>query len=150
VSPSGWDDDTALFEDLTQAWREVAPAAAALTARAHAAYSWRTVETDLLLASLHFDSAVEQLTSRSATGPRMLVFTSTPLSMELQVLPDQIVGQLVPPAAAGIVVESETGATLQVCSDERGFFIVSPLPEGPVRLRCDTPTGRLVTDWVTL
>jgi hypothetical protein len=37
-----------------------------------------------------------------------------------------------------------------VSSDERGFFIVSPLPESPVRLRCDTSTGRLVTDWVTL
>jgi hypothetical protein len=70
--------------------------------------------------------------------------------MELEVLPDQIVGQLVPPATAEIVIESESGARVKVSSDERGFFIIAPLPASPVRLRCDTATGRLVTDWVTL
>jgi hypothetical protein len=150
MTGTGWDDD-ALFGDLAQAWREVAPTAQALTARAHAAYSWRTLEQDLLLASLHFDSAAEPVTTiRSGSGPRMLVFTSAPLSLELEVLPDQIVGQLVPPSVADIVVETESGASQQVTSDERGFFIVAPLPESPLRLRCDTPTGRLVTDWVTL
>jgi hypothetical protein len=151
VTIRGWDDDQRLLEDLTQAWREVAPTAAALTTRAQAAYSWRTVDDDLLLASLNFDSAEQVVTSRGAAdGPRILVFTSTPLSMELEVLPDQIVGQLVPPGSAEIFVETEAGASVNVTSDERGFFIVTPLPGSPMRLRCDTPTGRLVTDWVSL
>ena len=147
-----WDDDQCVLDDLAQAMREVAPMAEALTTRAHAAYSWRTVDEDLLFASLRFDSAVEPVTtSRSAAaGPRILVFPSAPLSMELEVLPDQIVGQLVPPGAADIVVETESGTSVQVASDERGFFIVAPLPASPLRLRCDTPTGRLVTDWVSL
>lgn len=147
----GWDDDRHLLEDLAVAWREVAPVAASLTTRAHAAYSWRTVDEDLLLACLHFDSAVQPVTTRAAAeGPRILVFSSTPLTMELQVLPDQLVGQLIPPAAAEIVVESASGGTVQVSSDERGFFLVAPLPPSPLRLRCDTATGRLVTDWVSL
>jgi hypothetical protein len=154
VTTPRWDDDQCLLDDLTQAWREVAPTAAALTTRAQAAYSWRTVDAELLLASLNFDSAVEVTSTRSAgaggEGPRLLVFSSSPLSMELEVLPDQLVGQLVPPGAADIVVETEAGTSLRVSSDERGFFLVTPLPDSPMRLRCDTPTGRLVTDWVHL
>jgi hypothetical protein len=153
VSGRHWHGDEDLFADLTSAWREVAPTAATLTTRAHAAFSWRTVEDDLLLASLHFDSATEPAGATRAAagaGPRILVFTSSPLTVELEVLPDQIVGQLVPPAVADIVVEAGSGESVEVRSDERGFFLVAPLPEGPLRLRCDTATGRLVTDWVTL
>lgn len=153
MSGGHWEDDADLLADLTAAWREVAPTAAALTTRAHAAFSWRTVDDDLLLASLHFDSAVEPAAATRAApgaGPRILVFTSAPLSVELEVLPDRIVGQLVPPSAADIVVEAESGESVEVRSDERGFFLVAPLPEGPLRLRCDTATGRLVTEWVTV
>ena len=151
MTAQGWDDE-ALLADLGAAWREVAPMAAALTTRAQAAYSWRTVDQDLELAALHFDSAAEAATTgRDPDGaPRVLVFSSTPLSMELEVLPDQLVGQLVPPSAADVVVETETGTATHVRSDERGYFVVSPLPASPLRLRCDTATGRLVTDWVSL
>lgn len=145
-----WDDDQCVFDDLAQAWREVAPAAEALTTRAHAAFSWRTVDDDLLLASLNFDSVVEPFNPRASAHPRILLFSSTSLSMEMEVLTDQIVGQLVPPSVARVVVESTTEARWEVRSDERGFFIVSPLPAGPVRLSCDTLKGRLITDWVTL
>ena len=34
--------------------------------------------------------------------------------------------------------------------DESGLFELPSLPPGPVRLRCDTTTGRVVTDWVRL
>jgi len=151
VTARRWDDDRLLLDDLGQAWREVAPIAEALTTRAHAAFSWRTVDDDLLLACLHFDSAGQPVTTRGAgEAPRILVFTSTPLTMELEVLPDQLVGQLVPPGPGTVLVETEAGVCAEVGSDERGFFLISPLPVGPLRLRCDTATGRLVTDWVTL
>ena len=86
----------------------------------------------------------------SPREPRVLVFSSTPLSMELEVLPGQLVGQLLPPSAADVVVEAESGACTQVRSDVHGYFVVTPLPSSPLRLRCDTATGRLVTDWVNL
>lgn len=82
--------------------------------------------------------------------PRVLVFSSSPLSMELEVLPDQLVGQLLPPSAADVVVEVESGACTHVRSDVHGYFVVTPVPSSPLRLRCDTATGRLVTDWVSL
>ena len=47
-------------------------------------------------------------------------------------------------------METCDGATFQVEADDIGFFELSGGPRGPVRLRCDTPTGRLITDWVCL
>ncbi len=81
---------------------------------------------------------------------RVLIFTSSPLSLELEVIAGHIVGQIVPPGPGEILVETSDGATFQVEADDIGFFEISDAPRGPVRLRCDTPTGRLITDWVCL
>ena len=119
MTERGGYDDEALLADLGEAWRDVAPVAAALTTRAQAAFSWRTVDADLELAALHFDSAAHSgVSSRAPEGAaRVLVFSSTPLTVELEVLPDQLVGQLVPPGAGDVTVETDAGTTTQVRSD---------------------------------
>ena len=81
---------------------------------------------------------------------RVLIFTSSPLSLELEVIAGHIVGQIVPPGPGEILVETSDGATFQVDADDIGFFDLSGGPRGSVRLRCDTPTGRLITNWVCL
>ena len=81
---------------------------------------------------------------------RVLVFTASPLSLELEVMPGRVVGQIVPPGPGEIWVEAADGVTFHVEADDVGFFDLPGMPRGPVRLRCDTPTGRLVTDWVRL
>jgi hypothetical protein len=81
---------------------------------------------------------------------RVLIFTSSPLSLELEVMAGQVVGQIVPPGPGEILVETNDGATFQVEADDIGFFDLSGGPRGSVRLQCDTPTGRLITDWVCL
>lgn len=81
---------------------------------------------------------------------RVLIFTSSSLSLELEVLAGHVVGQIVPPGPGEILVETSDGATFQVEADDIGFFELSGGPRGSVRLRCDTPTGRLITDWVCL
>ena len=81
---------------------------------------------------------------------RVLIFTASPLSLELEVMAGHVVGQIVPPGPGEILVETNDGATFQVDVDDIGFFDLSGGPRGPVRLRCDTPTGRLITDWVCL
>lgn len=147
-----WDDDDVLLDDLAEALAEVEPMARSLARRAHAAFSWRTLDAELLLAALSFDSSLQAEDAlRTTIRPsRLLVFSAAPLSVEIEVLPEQIVGQVVPPGIADIVVETEAGDTAQLRSDERGLFLVAPLPGGPMRLRCETPTARLVTDWVQL
>lgn len=87
------------------------------------------------------------------SGPddaRVLVFTAPPLWLELEVMSGRVVGQILPPGPGEIFVEASDGVTFRVEADEVGFFDLARMPSGPVRLRCDTPNGRLVTDWVHL
>ncbi|TCC34728.1 hypothetical protein [Kribbella sindirgiensis] len=147
-----WDDDDRLFEDLAEAVRATRPLAEAIAAQAEGVLSWRTIDEDLLQASLTFDSSLDALAgTRAEPGQtRLLVFTSTPLSMELEVNQDEVVGQILPPGPGEIHVENPDGTEYTVSADESGFFQLPLLPADAVRLRCDTPTGRVVTDWVRL
>jgi hypothetical protein len=115
-------------------------------------YAWRTVETDLLVASLDFDSSLEgpAAVRAAADESRVLVFNAEPLSIEIEVAPSRISGRIVPPTTGQILVETTQGPTFHVDADELGFFVLPVLGAGPVRLRCETPTGRLVTEWVRL
>ncbi|MER7243874.1 hypothetical protein [Kribbella sp. NPDC000426] len=150
-----WDDDDRLLEDLAAAVRATEPLAHTIAEHAEGALSWRTIDDDLLLASLTFDSSMAtsdpaaEVRADSAAD-RVLVFTSTPLSVELEVVRSEVVGQILPPSAAEIRVETADGTTYDVVVDESGFFELPALPAGAMRLRCDTATGRVVTDWVQL
>ncbi|MGW6195823.1 hypothetical protein ACWF0M_06715 [Kribbella sp. NPDC055110] len=147
-----WDDDDRLLEDLAEAVRGTQPLADMIAARAEGVLSWRTIDEDLLQASLTFDSSLEAVTgTRAEPGQtRLLVFSSTPLSVELEVTQDEVVGQILPPGPGEIHVETQDGIEYSVSANESGFFELPSLPTDAVRLRCDTPTGRVVTDWVRL
>ena len=149
--PHRWDDDQHLLDDLGDAVREAARAGT-LAELGKGAYSWRTVEADLLLASLDFDSSLERVQGwrSEAEQTRVLVFTAPPLSLELEVMDDRAVGQIVPPGPGEIWVETTDVAPCRVEADSAGFFMLPDKPRGLVRLRCDTPAGRLVTDWLRL
>lgn len=81
---------------------------------------------------------------------RVLVYTAPPLELELEIMSGRVVGQIVPPGPGQILVETSGAATFQADADDIGFFELSGLPRGSVRLRCETPAGRLVTDWICL
>lgn len=149
------DDDGALLRELGEALAGRDPGTDPLTASirrsGYAIYAWRTVEEDLRRASLAFDSRLEPGAAvRSGTSSRMLVFTADPLSVELEVQAGVVSGQIVPPVPGRIEVQTPDGVTLAVDSDELGFFTFPRPAPGPVRLRCETETSRLVTDWVQL
>ena len=146
-----WDDDQHLLDDLSDALRE-ADMSGVLAEYGKGAYAWRTVDEDLFLASLSSDSSLELAQDRRADpgGPRVLVFTAPPLSLELEVLADRVVGQIVPPGPGDIQVEAADGVTVQAEADQAGFFDLPGTLSGLIRLRCDTPTGKLITDWVRL
>lgn len=146
-----WDDDQHLLDDLSGALREVGDTGA-IAAHGGGAFAWRTIDEDLFLASLSFDSSLEQAQQRRA-GPddeRVLVFTAAPLSVELEVRPGHIAGQIIPPGTGEVRVEAADGVTFHVEADDAGFFTLPSTVRGLVRLRCDTSTARLVTDWVRL
>jgi hypothetical protein len=152
MAQHGWDDEQRLLDDLSEALSRTAPLADAIAAYGKGAYVWHTVDEDLLRASLSFDSSLEHVTpQRAGPGePRVLTFTAAPLSLELEVMPGQVAGQIVPPGAGEIWVETGDGETSHLEVDDAGFFVLPSVPRGAIRLRCDTPVARLVTDWICL
>jgi hypothetical protein len=111
-------------------------------------YAWAGWEP----ASLTFDSSLEHVrVLRAESGhARVLIFTATALSVELELMADRVVGQIVPPGPGEVVVETPDGGSFRIEADDMGFFDFAGMPRGQVRLRCETPDGRLVTDWVGL
>jgi len=111
---------------------------------------WHALDQNLAWLSL--DSFTEPVRAqRAGSGQaRVLVFTAAPLSLELEVMAGHVAGQIVPPGPGEILVEALDGSTFGIEADDLGFFDFTGMPRGQVRLRCETPTGRLVTDWICL
>jgi hypothetical protein len=111
-------------------------------------YAWAGWEP----APLTFDSSLEHVRGlRAESGhARVVIFTGTALSVELELMADRVVGQIVPPGPGEVVVETPDGGSFRIEADDMGFFDFAGMPRGQIRLRCETPAGRLVTDWVGL
>ena len=151
-TPQDWDDDEILLADLARGLRDVMPLAERVSRQARGALAWRSPDADVLVATLSFDSALAGAgrTRGPEDGHRLLVFHATPLSVELELQSDRLVGQIVPPGPAEVTLESDDGTTARVDADELGFFLVPMVRTGSVRLHCETPDARLVTDWFPL
>jgi hypothetical protein len=151
VSEDRWDDET-LLRELGEALHDPDDLLTTIAAQGRAIFGWRTVDTDLELARLDVDSAVQESFAVRSEAPelRFLVFNAQPLSVELEVSHLGITGQIVPPSRGRVVMESAGGPPVEVETDDVGFFRLAPSGPGPVRLRCETETGRLVTEWVRL
>ena len=145
-------DDEALALELSELLREAGPHLDEAARRAKGAFTWRTIDEDLLTAELMFDSTqeAEPALTRGTDSGRVMVFSVELKSVEIEVLSDRVVGQFSPESSGQVEVEGGDGVVATVPVDDLGFFVVSPVPSGVVRLRCTTPTTRLVTDWVRL
>jgi len=147
-----FDDDEVLALELAEALRQVGPEVDEVARRGKGAFTWRTIDEELLTAQLMFDST-QDAAATATRGPdsgRVMVFSVELKSVEIEVLPDRVVGQFLPPSTGEVEVEGADGVLATVPVDDLGFFVVAPVPTGVVRLRCTTPTTRLVTDWVRL
>ena len=143
-----WDDDDRLFEDLGAALRAAGPVPAATLAGGDAAYAWRTVDAEL--AALRYDSLLDRelLLRGSAPISRSLVFQGSTMSVDVELNDDALVGQLVPPTAGEVVLLGIAGELGRTSADELGSFTLAAPARGPIRLLCETSSGRLVTEWL--
>jgi hypothetical protein len=122
----------------------------AVLAAANAAIGWRDLDADLAL-----------LTSESGLGlshlrggpPRLLTFRSGQQVIELEVSSaagaTRLLGQLDPPAAADVIIESAQGSR-SARADSRGRFSVVGLSDSWLRVivsRADHPDARTATEW---
>jgi hypothetical protein len=153
MSSRPWqDDDDALMAELRDAVAATGDEEARARAAAVAAFTWRTVDQELELLSLTYDSSMAESAFRGFTdtsSPRILVFESDELTMEIQVGEDLLLGQLVPARSGSVAVESAQGTVVQAEADDAGFFQLPRPPSGTIRLRV-TGTPGIVTDWLPL
>jgi hypothetical protein len=150
MTASGSDEDDDLLEELRTAVRQAGEPTPAMVAAGQAAWSWATVDAEL--AALTHDSLLEEAVGvRGASSElRELVFEGTHVSVELEQDPDCLVGQIVPPTTGEVTLLFPGGEIVRTDVDELGRFRFDGPVTGVVRLRCSTPTGVLLTDWIRL
>lgn len=142
-------EDERWLRDLAPAIEEPRTVPRAVVEAAYAAYSWRTIDTEL--AQLTFDSRHDDsqlVGARSAQiTSHALTFTSESLTIEVELSPSAVLGQLVPPQCGELTLVLEDGSTSTHPVDECGCFAIEPPPAVPFRLqvRVATPAS---TDWI--
>jgi hypothetical protein len=143
------DEWFALLRDTLRDWSQVSPE---ILQAGYAAFAWRTIDAEL--AELTYDSiASRPMLVRSGSPQqaalRALSFASRSLTIELEVEPTQLMGQLVPPQQGDIILTLRTGPASRIRVDELGCFTIDPLPQGPFRLQV-VGEQNVMTDWITL
>lgn len=152
ITPLSGDDDQ-LLSELGEALRSAGPITDDDLGRARGAFTWRTVDEDLALAALVYDSSIQErelVRGETVPGGRTLLFEGDTVSVEVDVTPDVLLGRVVPPGRADISLLALSGTVSETTADDMGSFVLTAAPPGPVRLLCRTTTTRLITDWVRL
>ncbi|WBQ08233.1 hypothetical protein [Kribbella sp. CA-293567] len=147
-----WIDDEELLEVLRDAMSTAREMPAGLVAAGRAAYAWRTIDAEL--AALTYDSAWETeelaLTRAESAELRTLTFSTEGLSIELELTPHEVLGQLSPPQPGTVRLSSDSDALGTLPIDDLGFFIVRPVPRHPFRVICETAAGfTVLTGWIS-
>ena len=125
----GWDDErllAALSEALKA--REAVPSWFIETGKN--AFAWHNIDAEL--AQLTYDSNEdlrEAAVVRSETASvRSLTFTSSHLTVELEVAASSVLGQIIPPRSGTLEIHTKAGAITTTEMDEIGCFAVDPTP----------------------
>jgi hypothetical protein len=88
-------------------------------------------------------------TRTDAADIRSMTFVAPTLTIEVEIMPDGLAGQLVPPQPGQIELQPRDGSTRSVYADDVGWFMLSPPPRGMFRIRVTLANGTsAVTPWV--
>ncbi|MEV4892014.1 hypothetical protein AB0K48_21785 [Nonomuraea sp. NPDC055795] len=143
-----WTDDEALLAALGQATRAAEEVPPEFVSAAKAAFLWRDVEAEL--AGLVYDSALDrELAAVTRGGQRVLIFRTGKDTIEAEVGPETLLGQLLPPRPGTAERQLATGEAETTPIDEAGCFVFPSAPSGTFRIRCRSQEGVVRTPWVT-
>jgi hypothetical protein len=154
MSERDWTDDE-LMRDLARMFPRPA-VDAELLAAAQTAFAWHTVDADLDLAELRYDSSFDDAAlvrgPRSAS-PRTLVFRGDRLGVELELSDRGIEGQLIPPEPGQVRLMTAAGdPPVTTTADGMGCFAFASAQagrHGPIRIEGSLAAGRFATQWIT-
>ena len=123
-----------------------------VVANAQDAFTFRRLDEEL--AQLVYDSLLdaEAGASRAGNDPRVVVFETEALSIEVEIVGDTIVGQVVPPEGVSITVEVPNRDPFHVRVDELGCFSLTASSlgagsKGPLRFQIERDQKRTFTEW---
>jgi len=145
--------DDELMVELKQAVAGERPAPDHVLEAAKAAFDWRRLDEQLELLTLSYDSSLADVAGvrgPARAAPRMLVFDGEHVTVELELGPDVLMGQVVPAEPHRIVLESADGQVDETDTDDAGVFLLRRPAKGPVRLRCQQHDVAVVTEWTPI
>jgi len=143
-----FDDDEALLRDLKDALADERAVTERARAAARAAFTWRTIDEELL--DLAHDSESADLLVRGVATARVLGFRGRELTLEVEFDRGQLTGQVIPGRVCQVSVVTPTGNRWEVQSDESGVFTRPLDVSGPVRFVLDVGGHTQGTAWVIL
>lgn len=158
MSPTRWDShDDDLYAELQKALRAPPAVPDSFVEAARSAYAWRTVDDELAVLALSYDSAAAQPSDRDRSAAvlvrgetdqssQLLVFGNDAVTLHVEVTAELLAGQVLPPRVGRILLENARGGAEEAGVDDDGFFVMRR-PGGPMRLRLGGTT-ELVTEWV--
>jgi hypothetical protein len=153
MDPTQWDrSDDDLMGELKEALEEARSVPPDLAEAAKAAFTWRTVDEELEMLTLSYDSAMaDTALVRGAGSPeRMLVFESEDLTMELEVGDEVLMGQVVPTGPGRAILQDPQGTLQETEADDGGFFLFRRPTTSPIRVKWVSGETGMVTEWVPL
>ena len=150
--PRQWSDDE-LLAQLAEAQAVAESVPREFIQAGKAAYAWRNIDAEL--AELVYDSALEAHAGASVRAEqahlRAFTFTSSALTIEIEVTDKAMLGQVVPVQAGEVEVLTPAGSAQVEPIDDVGCFTVRPVPVGSFRLNCRTDGGTVIsTGWLSL
>ncbi len=147
---TGWDDltDDQLVAELREAVAEADLVTDRQREAARAAFTWRTVDEEL--AELLHDSALESAGVRGDDDARTLSFASGPLTLEVEIDGEDVIGQVVGQAATSVVLQRAGTPDETLAVDPSGFFRAAGVASGPVRFVVQAGDWTLTSPWVAL
>jgi len=143
-----FDDDEALLRDLKDAVADERAVTERARAAARAAFTWRTIDEELL--DLAHDSESADLLVRGVATARVLGFRGRELTLEVEFDRGRLTGQVIPGRVCQVSVVTPTGNRWEVQSDESGVFTRPLDVSGPVRFVLDVGGHTQGTAWVIL
>ena len=147
-----WDrSDDDLMGELKEALEEARSVPPDVMEAAKAAFTWRTVDEELEMLTLAYDSAMADVGVRGVGSPeRMLVFEGSDLTLEVEVNDDVLMGQVVPALPGRVILQNPQGSLHETEADDGGFFLFRRPASSPVRFKWIGAEIRVVTAWLPI
>ncbi|ONI89243.1 hypothetical protein ALI22I_16345 [Saccharothrix sp. ALI-22-I] len=148
----GWESDEVLLRELREALAEEHNVPEHILEAARAAFTWRTVDAELM-ALTSYDSVLDTelaARARAAQTARQLVFDAEGVSVQVEVTEAGIAGQVLPARPGRVLLITPTGPAEETDLDELGMFLLGAPPSGPVRFRFEVDGTTVVTDWIAV